>query len=195
LDKPPHIEFLWKATFSRLEPIVLGSLLAYFLRGEVPKLSTNRRWLLGAAGFGGLLLVGKFGATFGWRSLFGLPVAAICCTAILIAVLQPMSSTRPGPIQTVLVHLGRISYGLYVFHWAALQYCAQHIGVPRYPHVELLIRWGAAFMLTLVLAECSYWTIEKPFLKLKDRFSFVKADRKTPAENRSAETINAAANA
>jgi peptidoglycan/LPS O-acetylase OafA/YrhL len=68
-----------------------------------------------------------------------------------------------------LVYLGRISYGLYVFHGMALL-LARHLLAHRLPGGIWLI---PTFAFTVLLAVLSYEFFEKPFLKLKHRFEIV----------------------
>jgi peptidoglycan/LPS O-acetylase OafA/YrhL len=74
----------------------------------------------------------------------------------------------------VLRYLGRISYGLYVYHfpvvWFALR--IRDLGVDESAVKPL----GAlmTFTGTLILASLSYFLMEKPILSLKDRFFSVK---------------------
>ena len=78
-----------------------------------------------------------------------------------------------------LVYLGRISYGLYVFHLAAIRII---------PPVWWPWRSIAAFLLTLLAVAISYRFLEEPFLRLKDRFTYVlsgpPAMHQLPAEGR-----------
>ena len=68
-----------------------------------------------------------------------------------------------------LVYLGRISYGLYVFHGMTIL-IGRSILAHRLPHGVWL--WGS-LALTIALAVTSYEFFEKPFLKLKHRFELV----------------------
>jgi peptidoglycan/LPS O-acetylase OafA/YrhL len=92
---------------------------------------------------------------------------AVACGALIVATL----SSRPSPIaHPALIYLGRISYGLYMFHLTAI-------------HVTKALPWPwqplTAFLLTVAAAALSYRFLEQPFLRLKDRFTYV---RSAPAE-------------
>jgi peptidoglycan/LPS O-acetylase OafA/YrhL len=73
-----------------------------------------------------------------------------------------------------LVYLGRISYGLYVFHLLGLALVAKLIitgvGIPLGFEIRVLLSFG----LTVLLAAVSYRWLEQPFLRMKKRFSAVR---------------------
>jgi peptidoglycan/LPS O-acetylase OafA/YrhL len=98
----------------------------------------------------------------------GYLLAAIGCTLLIVGALHFPTRLVPGP----MVYLGKISYGLYVFHALAM-YLGRRIPrswVFRVPGLELIVE----FLITLALAAVSYKYFEKPFLKLKRRFELVK---------------------
>jgi len=67
-----------------------------------------------------------------------------------------------------LVYLGRISFGLYVFHVAA-------IVVVMTLSLPWLVRLPLTFGFTLLAASLSYRFFELPFLRLKERFPYVSS--------------------
>jgi peptidoglycan/LPS O-acetylase OafA/YrhL len=71
-----------------------------------------------------------------------------------------------------LLYLGKISYGLYVYH--ALGNVLSNRLIPIHnSFIQLALRPVAAFAFTLVLAAISYALLETPFLKLKKRFAHI----------------------
>jgi peptidoglycan/LPS O-acetylase OafA/YrhL len=92
---------------------------------------------------------------------------ALGCILALQGFLQLPQALMPRP----LVYLGRVSYGLYVFHTFILLICSQVLAV------HLHIRGGLwalpALPLIVLMAALSYQFVEKPFLKLKNRFEVV----------------------
>jgi len=94
------------ATFARLDGIAAGALLAVVLDGRIPMLSARGGWMLllaGAFAMAGHMISGR-------ASIFANTVVAGGCIMILVAVLSLGFRNR------FLEKLGRISYGLYVFH-------------------------------------------------------------------------------
>jgi len=82
------------------------------------------------------------------------------------------SSALGGP--RVLRYLGKISYGLYVYHYLCLLVAGKIVA-----HV---LETGAsvaaafiAFPLTVAIAAISYRYLETPFLRMKERFEIVRS--------------------
>ena len=67
-------------------------------------------------------------------------------------------------------HLGRISYGLYGFHVPVLAGWPQH-GC----ELPWFARLPATFGLTVAIPALSYRLLEQPFLRLKERFRYVRS--------------------
>ena len=100
-------------------------------------------------------------------TLAGFPIVAMSCTLIMLSFLGT-SLQMPR----VLIYLGKISYGLYVYH--ALGNVLSNMLIPVHTaFIQLALRPLAAFAITLGLASVSYAVLESPFLKLKKRFSHV----------------------
>jgi len=130
---------VWCNTLTRLDPIAGGALLAVWSKGPHPRL-----WLV-AAGLFGLLLVGGFADHVGWGTILTYPLAAASAVAILYGVLGCSMRFR------LPAYMGKISFGLYVFHVAAIQIAGPIAGLP----------------LTIAIAALSYRYLETPFLRLK----------------------------
>ena len=172
---------IWVNTFARLDPIAIGALLGLGWHARHIELGAAARWALAAGGVVATVL------SVGWlayvlphpplpvstprgivvihflSALLIYPVVAVACGAIILAFLTGHASRLAHP---VLVYLGRISYGLYVFHLAALR---------TVPSLWWPWRLALAFLLTLLAAALSYRLLEQPFLRLKDRFAHVRS--------------------
>lgn len=164
---------VWCNTLSRMDPIVAGILLAAVLRGTVPTFSAVTRVALLVSGILAFALVANY-----WKihepeslrwipTLAGFPVVALGATMILLAVLG-ISSQVPKS----LVYLGKISYGLYVYHALANQLSNMIVPAQR-SFLQLAMRPTLAFAITVALAAVSYAVLETPFLKLKQRFTHI----------------------
>src|SRR5260370_32114102 len=102
----------------------------------------------------------------GPRALLTYPSVAAAC-ALLVAVFLSAPSTKSA-ITGALGYLGKISYGLYVFHVLALSLAHKWFG-------SSLAYIAVAAFLTLGLASASYHFLESPFLRLKARFTRIQS--------------------
>lgn len=70
-----------------------------------------------------------------------------------------------------LRYLGKISYGVYVYHfpvmWFVARFFEEHIEKGK---MAFLLNVLVSFSITILIATLSYYFLEKPILNLKDRF-------------------------
>ena len=166
---------IWCNTLTRLDPIALGIIVAVVLGGVAPSFHPAVRAGLLVCGVSSLVLVGWGAdltrlAPLRWQAtMLGYPVVAIGCTLILLAVLgSRWRWTGSGSLR----YLGKISYGLYVYHMLGI-WIADHLLIGG----SSLLRGGARFVLalglTILLSAVSYQFLESPFLRLKRQFTYV----------------------
>jgi len=164
-------------TFTRLDPIALGIIAAVLLRGRSPALSNVRRLLLIVTSFAVLWAAAIFlhseadgVEAVHLLSVIGYPLVALSSIGVVLSVLV---STPPWYACKPLVYLGRISYGLYVFHLLGLK-LADVIGAHAAFGARFVKGQGLlGFLLTVAMAMISYHALEQPFLRMKERFSHV----------------------
>jgi peptidoglycan/LPS O-acetylase OafA/YrhL len=102
-------------------------------------------------------------------TLVGFPVVALSCTLVMMGVLG-ISVRLPRS----LLYLGKISYGLYVYH--ALGNLLSNKIIPVHAtFIQLALRPTLALGFTVLLASVSYAVLEKPFLNLKKRFTHINS--------------------
>ncbi|MGH7932032.1 MAG: acyltransferase family protein [Candidatus Binataceae bacterium] len=159
-------------TLSRLDPIACGLLLSAFLGGStrpLSKISRRRLIIIGA-------YLWLFGAGCLFRSddpaprdfMFAFPAVALGCGAFLLATIGAGSWMLNPP----LTYLGRISYGLYVYHGAViLGTVAIFAAYPGW--LKWLLCPAISLTATIGIAALSYRWLERPFLRLKVRFQYV----------------------
>ena len=165
---------VWCNTFVQLDPIAAGILIAVLLKGEIPRLSKLARAAMMLAGITALALGSMY---FGikndplttMRIVLGYPSVAIGGSLLLLAVLR----TRSGGSNRVLIYLGRISYGLYVFHVLGLLISDHTVRDQTANLFRYSLRVGVALAATIAMAAVSYRWLETPFLSLKQRFTHV----------------------
>jgi peptidoglycan/LPS O-acetylase OafA/YrhL len=165
---------VWFNTFVRVDPIVLGILLAVFLGTRRIVASGLWRLFLTSASVMALVVVSAYGNLHSHEepiSALGVaayPVVALSCLGILLGTLGIGTELARG----VLVYMGKISYGLYVYHllglWLAKTIFSGLHGVPYFAVCAC-----TAFAVTLCLSALSYHFLESPFLQLKKRFTYV----------------------
>lgn len=154
-----------------------GTLLAIVFHRRDWQLSLLPRLLLFVAGLGAWLIVAcnRFNpVSVPKLAVFQYSLMDIGCIAIFLALYRVPSRWLPK----WTLYLGQISYGLYVFHFFCLTYTTRallHAGID-------LVRWRntalimvIAFSLAVICASLSYRFFEKPFLRLKERFTFVQS--------------------
>jgi peptidoglycan/LPS O-acetylase OafA/YrhL len=77
--------------------------------------------------------------------------------------------------QKLIHYLGKISYGLYIYHPAVIVLCVNSIHYFLGRNVNTttfnLILYPSAILLTILVCDLSFRFIETPLLKLKDRFN------------------------
>jgi peptidoglycan/LPS O-acetylase OafA/YrhL len=162
-------------TFTRLDPIALGVLLALFA-GRLPALSTWQRITLLAAGVVTWIVTFWFTVVIElpklstWQSALGHLLTALASAAILFSV---MGSQNAFLRNKWLLYLGKISYGLYVLHEFA-HYCAMRL-LPASTPMQVIEQSAFSLALTILLAAASYRWLESPFLRLKERFAYVQS--------------------
>jgi peptidoglycan/LPS O-acetylase OafA/YrhL len=161
---------MWCNTLARLDPIAGGALLAVVLRGKSLSLPKALRLALAAGGLFFIFLAGWKGNAVGLPALWTFPLVALGCVMTILGVLQPSEAQRSyGRVAGAFVYLGRISYGLYVYHGVALYYATTATSSWS---IRILGMLGS-MALTLLAAAASYQFLELPFLRLKRRFSYV----------------------
>jgi peptidoglycan/LPS O-acetylase OafA/YrhL len=176
LAAPSRASFfrIYYATDTRIDAILVGCALALLVR-EV-RLESLWRRLESAAWFPSLALLATLGTIawatqYQWRTeTFGYTVMALASSTLLLAIfLQPQCWIARLLAARPLVHLGRISYGVYLIHaplLAALEvklhFSPQYIEPARYLPVLGLLAVGS-----VGAAALHYRAIERRFLAMR----------------------------
>lgn len=177
----------WTNSWVQFQFFAAGALLAIVLRGRLPRWPAMVRVTLffAAAGcwLGAVMGPGVKswdahpsigGALFGW----GLVVTG--CLLFLASVLGVAEKFVPR----WLAYFGRISYGLYIFHslifyfvfekaghWLNAGTARMHLPAAITPSIGTAL----VLLLTLASAHLSYKFFERPFLRIKERFAFIRS--------------------
>jgi len=171
--------FRWVTIFGCLDSFAVGALIAYLKRsGEWGKLSQSpvisfvlpfvafscfflgRAFMVLPEGHLGLAFVESFDAVFlAWLLITTASGIKGVCGSVL--------GWPP------LVYLGKISYGIYVYHMFVLNFLSPRFfpWIAEDAHGTSLERLAVLFVLTLALASFSWHYFEKPFINWKNSLS------------------------
>lgn len=76
----------------------------------------------------------------------------------------------------LLNYLGKISYGIYMYHWIIILLLIK-LYLPYFPSSNFIriniLLYASEFIITIMIASLSYYTVEKYFLHLKKKFEIV----------------------
>jgi peptidoglycan/LPS O-acetylase OafA/YrhL len=156
----------------------LGGTTALWMRGSTRRLPLPVRALLFSTGI--LLFsistticgVHAISAISAGKLVAGYLLVGLGCLALFLGFL---GATIP-PWARGLVYLGKISYGLYVFHLLCaimIEWFAKNV----LHHEHWPLSFPFALLLTILFASLSYRFVESPFLRLKERFVFIQSRR------------------
>jgi peptidoglycan/LPS O-acetylase OafA/YrhL len=174
----------WTNSFVQFQFFAAGTLLSIYLKGRVPTWHPALRLMGVLSGLGCWLVASiAFGVqadtphSTALQAPIGWALVLAGTTLIFLSLLGFPSKYLPKPI----IYLGRISYGLYLFHELVyfLIFSTGRVWLTKLTHALHLTGWrnglgtALAFCLTVLVAHTSYQLYEKPFLRLKSRFTIV----------------------
>lgn len=179
----------WYQSLAQFECFAAGILISLSLRHRLPKWGIGRRAgaLLGAALcwiLASLVLARSVEAQLSYLErgpllMLGFALTTSGSVLLLLSVL----GIRHDVLPAWAIYLGRISFGLYVYHGFALR-CMRYIklqdlnllAIHPYPLRALttfLLTIGVPLALTFAMADLSYRFIESPVLRLKKRYEVI----------------------
>jgi peptidoglycan/LPS O-acetylase OafA/YrhL len=173
--------------FSHVDAFAFG---AYLSRHSIPNARVQFFFLLGAIPLIGFatqfIATGEMGST----SAFGYPLhmpeayqyiwgytLLNYFFAVTIQIVARQGMFNKFLNWSVMRYLGKISYGLYVYHFPIIWFSSQFVGHNMNDLSLTPFSALTAFLVTLLTASLSYHMMERPLLGLKDRYFPLKSDR------------------
>ena len=162
---------IWVLPITRFESIILGLVIGF--GGFDFLLRKSNPLFLGVIGVMLSFLLPLFpqDSSSHWSSItfiiVGISTALIIFAVINSAMLKKLFSN------SILVFLGKRSYGLYVFHLLGNTFSVLLIRELSYIPSSSLASFMYSLLITILLAIVSYRYVEKPFLVLKKRYEVI----------------------
>jgi peptidoglycan/LPS O-acetylase OafA/YrhL len=175
----------WTNSFVQFQFFAAGILLSVYLKGRQPKWNFVIRIILFLTGYVCWLpasIVCEINADAPHPATMVQSISGwLLILAGVLFFFLSLFGTAARYMPKTLVYLGRISYGMYVSHitmyWIIfsifkneLAAFSETIGLYEWKNEVGII---VAFMATVTFATLSYNFLEKPFLRLKQRFTFI----------------------
>jgi peptidoglycan/LPS O-acetylase OafA/YrhL len=173
---------VYKNTFLRLDGVALGSLMAVVVHYRWMSMAVFRRlaWLLSLTvlplAFVIIWVTDFFPLMLPpgpprWQVVWIYPLVALGFAGFIGVLMVSRHALIRGLFANpVVTYVGKISYGLYVFHFPIHTVLFLHLLPPQYERVPDWVRQNAYIVLTFAAAVLSWHLFERPLLELKKRF-------------------------
>lgn len=173
----PH-PAIWELPITHFESVLLGLLVglgAYDrLLRKLPGWVTA---LMGMTALGSIALL-PYIKTISWHLMFIYPLVGLGTSLLVYSVMQFRDQAWIKWIGVKpLAYLGKISYGLYLYHFPSLVLVSDlvqklDLNIKRAGPILVFV---LALLVTVLVSILSFELVEKPFLVLKKRFSIVSS--------------------
>jgi peptidoglycan/LPS O-acetylase OafA/YrhL len=171
---------IWADSFVQFECFAAGILLCLVLQHRLPALAAWHRLLL-VLGCGLSWLCASYLIAGHFSSLDSKSSWQIMCAYALIAlgsvfIIAAFLGIDSKHLSAWAVYLGRISFGLYVYHAFAIYVTSVFLGRKvSFSNPIYYLKAVLAVGLTFLAAALSYRYLETPFLKMKKRHAIVES--------------------
>jgi peptidoglycan/LPS O-acetylase OafA/YrhL len=164
---------------TRADSLLLGCAVGILTKSNVRHVFEQRKILLRYAAIFSFLALLAISTVLGSFIAFDCYLVWFLISLFAAIILTELVVAETGPFHRILefaplVYMGRISYGLYLWHSAVFAIAWQ----TKIPHWKILT-FGTLFSLAATLA--SFYVVEKPFLKLKRHFDRPVSEPIVPA--------------
>jgi peptidoglycan/LPS O-acetylase OafA/YrhL len=180
-------------TFTCLDAFGLGALLSWVMTYAPGKLKQFYRFV----SYGAIVFLVLFYLHMTQPAFHELPVRTLASFLALYVITYIVINDRDNSLKfkflfnnKVLLFVGKISYGIYLYHLFVPNMLYQKIiNVylnPLLPDVVYVTHWQALYLvenaiMLVLLSWLSYQYIEKPFLSLKKRFKYTTQEQQAKA--------------
>jgi peptidoglycan/LPS O-acetylase OafA/YrhL len=170
LEAGATITRLYYATDTHADGLLLGCLVGCVLSWNLLPQSTSIRRFMKCAALTATVLIALMVLTITNDNTL-LYVGAFSVLSVAIAVVLMTLIAWPMRIATIVLRfkplgwVGRVSYGLYLWHWPVRGIV---FGKSLEPSIKQIL---VAIALSFTITAFSFYVIEQPFLRLKKRFS------------------------
>lgn len=170
-DQGATVQRLYYASDTRADALLVGCLVAFVCSRNLLPFKKLRLCfqMLALLSLGFLIFMIAVAdspeSVLYYPAIYSFVAFSVAALLLFLVVYQPRNTVRVLSFSP-LVWIGRISYGLYLWHWAVRYFVYEKQSLPE-SNLQLVFVITASFALTVL----SYYCIEKPFLHLKDRFS------------------------
>jgi len=175
----------WTNSFVQFQFFAAGILLSIYLKGRQPNWNFISRIFIFSLGFVCWLIASIICEVHADAPHLSTPIQALSgwfliLTGVILFFLSLYGASMKHTPKAVF-YLGRISFGMYIFHittfWIIYQIYkvelasfSESIGLGEWKND---VGFVMAFMATVSIASLSYRYFEKPFLRLKKRFTLI----------------------
>ena len=169
--------------FARMDSLLAGTLLAwmYLDDGVWAKVKEYSKWLwlplLGCIAAAALLSM----RIISYGPLNPSMLALLYASIVAIALARPDSGVATGLRARWLAYLGKVSYGVYIYHQVVAGVVFQAVlgTEPGVGSIPELLTTSLCIAITMGVATVSFYWFEKPILRLGKRFQYHKPEAAT----------------
>jgi peptidoglycan/LPS O-acetylase OafA/YrhL len=184
-QRPQSVLVLFMASPFRLDGLALGALVALRLRMGPWRIRLAHVVGLAVASFGALWAYSGW-SDYPWSSgktlTFGFSIIALAFTSLLLWVLYFRGTWQTSWLRGPLLYIGKISYGIYLLQapayvlvLTATSRLGRHLFVEEGWHTTSWWAFGLVCIVTVSFATVSWYFLERPILKLKNKYSIPNA--------------------
>ncbi len=178
LHQVPGLAYYNLYTFTRIDGICIGSIVAILLRispGFLSRYTPAIVMVFALLNFGFFFINRSFSFSFPYLALVGYTTLAM-----LLGLLVNQAITKENKLINVILNLrllrfiGTVSYGFYIFHWPVYRGLSPWVSsrLEQVVNINLAAITTSTILsaLALFLSWLSFKYFETPFLKIKERF-------------------------